>query len=159
VDVGELKAVLHQIEELYSAGGAAAAAKDLRSVARLLDGYEGKSVEAFIADTKVLLDKPALASSQIDEALVLRYSDRLLEAGVDEAKFEAALKELEKARAGKGEWAAIASRYRNAPTNGTHVYKFRSIREAGIAVRDTFIERYEASSKRGIIDRLTKWVN
>jgi hypothetical protein len=160
MDVRKLKAVLHQIEELYSAGGAATAAKDLRSVARLLDGYEETSVEAFIAETKVLLDKPpAPASSQIDVALVSRYSDRLLEAGTDEAKFEAALKELDEARGGKGEWAAIANRYRNAPTNGTHVYKFKSIREARIAVRDTFIERHEASSKRGIIDRLTKWAH
>jgi hypothetical protein len=53
--------------------------------------------------------------------------------------------------------AIIANRYRNAPTKRTHVYKFKSIRDARTAIRDTFVERREASSKQGIIDRLTKW--
>jgi hypothetical protein len=160
MDVKELKTALLRIEELFSAAGAATAAKDLRSVARLLDGYESKSIDVFIAETKALLDKPpASASSQIDADLVVRYSDKLLEAGLDEERFEVALNELDKARAGKGEWAAIASRYRNAPTKGTHVYKFKSLREARSAIRDTFIERHEANSKRGIVDRLTNWAN
>ena len=60
---------------------------------------------------------------------------------------------------GKAEWAAIANRYRNAPTNGSHVYKFRSNKEARAAIRDAFIERHEASSKRGILNRLTKWAS
>lgn len=160
MDVKELKTALLRIEELFAAAGATTAAKDLRNVARLLDGYEGKSIEVFIADTKALLDKPPTSvSSQVDERFVSRYSDKLLDAGLDEERFEAALNEIDKARAGKGEWAAIVNRYRNAPTKGSHVYKFKSIREAQNAIRDTFIERHEANSKRGIIDRLTNWAS
>jgi hypothetical protein len=158
MDVRELKEILKRIEELYAAGGASTAAKDLRAVARLLEGYEGKNLETFIADTKAFLEKPKEGSSQTtDDEMVASSADRLLAAGIDQAAFDAALKELDESPAGKNEWAAIANRYRNAPTNATHVYKFKSIREARMAIRDAFIERREANSKHGIINQLTKW--
>ena len=160
MDVRELKKILKRIEELYAAGGADAAANDLRAVARLLEGYEDKSVEAFIADTKASLDKPVERErlpAPLGDELVAIHSDRLLTAGIDQAAFDGALKELDESEAGKDEWAAIANRYRNAPTKRTHVYKFKSIRDARTAIRDAFIERREARSKRGIIDRLTRW--
>ena len=79
-------------------------------------------------------------------------------AGIDQDAFDIALRELDES-VDKAVWAAIANRYRNAPTNGTHVYKFKSNKDARAAIRDAFIERHEAKSKSGIIDRLTKWAS
>lgn len=161
MDIKELKATLERIEGLYAAAGAVAAAKDLRSVAHLLDGHDGKSVEAFITETRELLARPTGTTPvSVDIERVALHADRLLSAGIDQSAFDAALRELDgDALVGKPEWAAIANRYRNAPTNGTHVYKFKSNKEARAAIRDAFIERHEANSKRGIIDRITKWAS
>jgi hypothetical protein len=161
MDINELKLALERIENLFVAGGASAAAKDIRSVAHLLNGYDGKSVDTFIAETRQLLEKSAsLANSSVDLERVVIHTDRMMGAGIDQTAFDAALRQLDSdGLVGKSEWAAIATRYRNAPTNGTHVYKFKSIKEARAAIRDTFIERHEASSKRGILDRITKWAS
>lgn len=161
MDIKELKRALERLEDLYAAAGAAAAAKDLRSVSKLLDGHDGKSVDAFIAETNELLAQTTERKTfDVDHGRVDVHADRLLAAGIDQQKFDAAMAELDDDDAlGKPEWAAIANRYRNAPTNGTHVYKFKSNKEARAAIRDAFIERHEANSKRGIIDRLTKWAS
>lgn len=164
MNVTELKAVLQQLEELYAAGGASAPAKDLRSIASLLDGHESKSVDVFINETRALLDQPkgtqSTSKANANDELVVSYSDRLLGAGIDQTLFEPILAELDKdKRASRIEWFAIANRYRNAPTNGTFAFKFKSIPEARKFIRDTFIERHAAESKRGVIERLTKWAS
>lgn len=164
MNVTELKAVLKRLEELYLAGGANAPAKDLRSIASLLEGHESKSVDAFIDETRTLLDHPKTAAPApkpaANEELVASYADRLLGAGIDQTKFEPILSELDKDKqTSRLEWFAIANRYRNAPTNGTFEFKFKSIPEARKAIRDTFIERHESASKRGVIERLTKWAS
>jgi hypothetical protein len=160
MDIKQLKSALERIESLYAAAGAASAAKDVRSVARLLDGHEGQSVEEFIAETNELLNRASPPTAAVDEERIARHANRLLAAGVDQNAFDTELRELDNdVSIGKVEWAAIANRYRNAPTNGTHVYKFKSNKEARAAIRDAFIERHEANSKRGIIDRLTKWAS
>lgn len=164
MNVTELKAVLKRLEELYVAGGASAPAKDLRSIASLLDGHEAKSVDAFINETRSLLEQPKVSApavkSAADHQLVASYVDSLLKAGTDQAQFEPILAELDKdKRTSRAEWFAIANRYRNAPTNGTFEFKFKSIPEARKFIRDTFIERHAAESKRGVIERLTKWAS
>ncbi|MEO8651662.1 MAG: hypothetical protein ABI391_05110 [Hyphomicrobiaceae bacterium] len=164
MNVTELKAVLHRLEELYVAGGASAAAKDLRSIAGLLEGHEDKSLDAFIDETRSLLDSPKgmapAAKPAANDELVASYSDRLLAANIDQSKFDPILAELDKdKRTSRHEWYAIANRYRNAPTNGTYEIKFKSIQDARKTIRDTFIERHEAASKRGVIERLTKWAS
>jgi hypothetical protein len=161
MDIRQLKSALERIESLYAAAGSTSAAKDLRSVAQLLDGHEEKTVDAFIAETSELLNSASIAkSATVNEERVASHSDRLLAAGVDQSAFDTALAKLDSdPSVGKAEWAAIANRYRNAPTNGTHIYKFKSNKEARAAIRDAFIERHEANSKRGIIDRLTKWAS
>jgi len=164
MNVTELKAVLKRLEELYSAGGASGAAKDLRTIAGLLDGHEAKSLDTFIEETRSLLDQskaaPARAKPNTNEQLVAGYSNRLIEAGTDQAHFEPILAELDMdKRTTRAEWFAIANRYRNAPTGGTFEFKFKSIPEARKFIRDTFIERHAALSKRGVIERLTKWAS
>jgi hypothetical protein len=164
MNVTELKAVLHRLEELYVAGGASAAAKDLRSIATLLEGHENKSLDAFIDETRSLLDRPKgpapAPKPATNNELVASYSDRLLTADIDQSKFDSILAELDKdKRTSRHEWFAIANRYRNAPTNGTFEFKFKSIPEARKFIRDTFIERHAAASKRGVIERLTKWAS
>ena len=160
MNMRQLKNALERIESLYAAAGATSAAKDLRSVAQLFEGHDEKSVDAFIAETNELLDRAGKPQTTVDEQLVARHATRLLAAGIDQDAFDIALRELdEDASVGKAVWAAIANRYRNAPTNGTHVYKFKSNKDARAAIRDAFIERHEAKSKSGIIDRLTKWAS
>lgn len=166
MNVTELKTVLRRLEELYAAGGASAAAKDLRSISGLLDGHEEKSLDAFIDETRTLLDQPkARAVAKAPKApakadLVASYVERLLGAGIDQALFEPILAELDKdKRTSRIEWFAIANSYRNMPTNGTFEFKFGSIPEARKFIRDTFIERHAAVSKREAIERLTKWAS
>jgi len=167
MNVTELKTVLKRLEELYAAGGASAAAKDLRSIAGLLDGHESKSVDSFIDETRSLLDQPKAVAqpskapkAPADDTLVASYVERLLGAGVDQALFEPILAELDHdKRTTRSEWFAIANRYRNAPMSGTFEFKFKSIPEARKFIRDTFIERHAAESKRGVIERLTKWAS
>jgi hypothetical protein len=167
MNVTELKAVLHRLEELYVAGGASAAAKDLRSIAALLEGHEEKSLDAFICETRTLLDQPksatAVAKATVaasNDALVASYVERMLAVGTDQAKFEPILAELDKDKhASRHEWFAIANGYRNRPTSGTFEFKFKSIPEARKFIRDTFIERHAAVSKREAIERLTKWAS
>lgn len=161
MNVKELRGALQRIEDTFSAAGATAVAKDLRSIASLLDGHDEQSVEAFIAETRSLLQKPASTQrSPLNAECVEEHASNLLSAGIEQAAFEEALlRVVDDKRVGKAEWAHIANRYRNAPTNGTHVSKFETIKAAKAAIRDAFIERHEASSKRGIIDRITKWAS
>jgi hypothetical protein len=153
----EFKAILKRLEELYAAAGTAGPANDIRSVARLLDGSEGKTLDEFIAETRALLESPRSqpAATSADHELVAKYSARLLEAGTDQAAFDATLGALDVDHQLKpADWYAIANRYRNAPSGGTHTYKFKSVKAAREAIRDVFIERFEAESKRGVLDRI-----
>jgi len=167
MNVTELKTVLRRLEELYAAGGAGPAAKDLRSIAGLLEGHEDKSVDAFIEETRSLLEAPkavAAASKSPkgpgNDSLIASYVERLLDAGIDQTKFAPILAELDvDKRTSRIEWFAIANRYRNAPTNGAYDIKFNSIPEARKSIQDIFAERHEAASKRGVIERLTKWAS
>jgi len=160
MNVGELKAVLKQLEELYRAGGASSAAKDLHAVAELLEGHESESLEKFIDDTRAAISKPESKVPEFNEAIVTKYAQALLDAGIDEQRFKAALDILDgDSSASKVEWAEIANRYRNAPTGGTHQYKFTSVKAARNAILDTFGGRLESVSKRGIIERITHWAS
>ncbi len=161
--VAEFKNVLRRLEELYGAAGAAAQAEDLARVARLLEGNEAKTVDEFVAETKSLLvgeRQRATTSTALDNDQVGSHTQRLLDAGTDQSAFYAALEAIDHdRRLGKAEWFAIADRYRNAPTGGTHTYKYSTIKAARAAIRDVFIERFESESKRGILERLTRWAS
>jgi hypothetical protein len=161
--VSEFKEVLRRLEELYEAAGATAQAGDLARVLRLLEGNETKTVDEFVAETRSLLTGERHRESVsigVDEDRVAFHARRLLEAGTDQQAFQAALEALDQdKRLGKAEWFAIANRYRNAPTGGTHVYKYSTIKAARAAIRDVFIERFESESKRGILERLTRWAS
>jgi hypothetical protein len=167
MNVTELKAVLAKLEALYAAGGASAAAKDLRSIAGLLEGHEEKSLDVFIEETRSLLDQPKSSAAATraskapaNDALVASYVERLLGSGIDQVQFEPILTELDAdKRTSRTEWFAIANGYRNTPTSGTFEFKFKSIPEARKFIRDTFIERHAAVSKREAIERLTKWAS
>jgi len=165
--VGELKSVLKRLEDLYRAGGASSAAKDLCAVAELLEGHETESLDQFIAETKALIDetiasvdKPKSGAARLNSALAKTHAQALLDAGTDEDPFNAALDLLDKdVSITAAEWVEIANIYRNAPTGGTHRYKFASIKAARNAILDTFGGRLESTSKRGIIERITQWAS
>jgi hypothetical protein len=85
---------------------------------------------------------------------------RLLGAGTDQAAFQAALEALDADRSiGAAEWYAIANRYWNEPTGATYEYRFKSGKAAREAIRNTFIKRFEANSKQGVFDRISRRVS
>jgi hypothetical protein len=158
----EFKAVLKRLEELYAAAGLTAPAKDVRSVASLLDGSEGNTLEEFISETKALLERQPSTAVEltVDEGRVAEHSARLLSAGTDQAAFQAALDALDADRGlGAPEWYAIANHYRNTPSGGDHVYRFKSVKAARASIRDVFIERFESQSKRSVLDRILRWAS
>lgn len=160
--VEEFKVVLQRLEDLYTAAGIAAPAKDLRSVAKLLEGSEGTTLEEFVSETRALLDRAAKPApeSVINEGKVVEHSTRLLQAGTDQDAFQKALDLLAADNAlSTADWYAIANRYRNAPSGSSHIYKFKSLKAARGAIRDVFIERFESQSKRGILDRILRWAS
>jgi|SRR5262245_13772520 len=156
-----LKRLLERLRDSYSAVGAAEPARDMRRVADLLKGHENKPVSEFVAETKALLDDtkptfPGPAAATNDE-IVARHVRRLLRAGIDRSAFDAAMADLDgDNEVGKVELFAIANRYRNEPSGGTHEIKFKSLKQANGSIRDVFLERSDAHRKRGAIDRLTK---
>jgi hypothetical protein len=161
--ISEFKGVLRRLEELYQAAGAVVQAEDVARVVRLLEGNETKTVNEFVAETKALLIRDQhreSANTGLDEDRVAYFARLLLDAGTDQHEFHAALEALDRDRElGKAEWFSIANRYRNAPTGGTHSYKYATIKAARAAIRDVFIERFEAGSKRGVLERLTRWAS
>lgn len=162
MNILELRRVIEQLEELYAAAGAAGPAKDLRSVLRMLDGHDSKSVEEFVRETKELLTRAGTARPSIEANanIVEKYSRELLSAGNDFAQLEACLEAADlDPQVRRQEWLAIANAYLNAPTGSTHLYKFKSAKEARAAIRDAFIERIDAERKQGIIKKLTKWAS
>lgn len=162
MNIKEIQRVIEQLEELYAAAGAVGPAKDLKSVSRMLDGHGDKSIEDFVFETKALLagENPRRREIEVDTDAVEIHSKNLLSAANDPVRFDASFAEIESdARIGRLEWAAIANRFLNAPTNGNYTYKFKSIKDARRAIRDAFIERFEADCKQGIIKRLTQWAS
>jgi hypothetical protein len=155
-----LKRLLERLRDSYSAVGAAEPAQDMRRVAELLKGHEDKPVSEFVAETKALLhDKkpafpaPAVATNEV----IARHVRSLLRAGTDRSAFDAAMADLDSDNeVGKVELFAIANRYRNEPSGGTHEIKFKSLKQANGSILDVFLERSDAHRKRGAIDRLTK---
>jgi hypothetical protein len=160
MNIRVFRSVLERLEKLYASAGARTQAKDIRSVSSLLDGHENKTVEAYVAETRAAIrtdDQDRGRHVADPEAYVTEHAQRLLDAGTDEEAFDAALTALDNDdRANKSAWFAIANRYRNQPTGGTSTRKFRSIKDARQAIRDVFLDRFDARSKRRVIDKLTK---
>jgi hypothetical protein len=159
--VEDFKAVIGRLSDLYEAAGASAAVKDLQGINRLLDGHEKKSIDEFVGETRELLDRSGKNTEAApNEAIVNKYGKLLLAAGLNQSEFNALLSTVDSDKqVTKKEWFAIANLYRNSPTGGTHSYKYGSIKDAKSAINDAFINRFEAESKRGIIDRLTTWAS
>jgi hypothetical protein len=159
MNVRELKAILERLQEVFSSAGSRQPARDLKSVVEVLEGSEGKTVEAFVAETKHLLEPGARPESQStsDEAVIARYVRKLLDAGSDRDAFEAVLRALEDDEdIDKSRLFAIANGYFNEPTGGTHVFKFKSKTAAIEFMRKKFVERAQLESKFKIIERLTQ---
>lgn len=156
-----LKRLLERLRDSYSAIGAVEPSKDMRRVVDLLKGHEDETVGEFIAETKARLEgQNSPDTSEVQTAadkVVADHVRRLLDAGTDRSGFNAAWALLnDDAEVGKLELFAIANRYRNEPSGGTHAIKFKSLRQARTVIRDVFLERADAERKSGAIERLTK---
>jgi hypothetical protein len=160
MQVKRLKKLFERLRDSYSAAGADEPASDMRRVAGLLRGHEDRTVDEFVAETKTLLDGQPSTTEQPTQGadeLVAKHVRRLLDAGTDQSAFDAALDELENdAEVRKVELFAIANGYRNEPSGGTHVIKFKSLAQARGSIREVFLQRLDTQSKRGVIDKLTK---
>ncbi len=157
--VGELKAILERLQEVFSSAGSRQPARDLKSVVEVLEGSEGKTVESFVAETKDLLEPGPRSGSPSgsDEAAIARCVRKLLEAGSDRDAFEAVLRALKvDDDIDTPRLFAIANGYFNEPTGGTHVFRFKSKTAAYEFMRKKFVERAQLENKFKIIERLTQ---
>jgi hypothetical protein len=162
MNVDELKSVLARLGQLYAAAGATAAAKDFETVVRIFDGHEYKTVDEFVSETTEFLKQGATLKKvvTVNEAAIATYSQRLLDAGLDQVAFAEILEALDRDKTiKKVEWASIANVYINAPSKGEHLFKYTTIKDARSAIREAFIERFESDSKLGIIQRITGWAS
>ncbi len=158
--IEELEHILKHISNLYSLGGARGPAKDLQRLIELFEECGQQNVEEFVRQTEESLRAPGKASQKIktDMSAAARHAQALLAAGIDKVAFAEAMdlivsdKEVR-----KNEWLAIANFYLNAPTGGTHVFKFKTIIEAKKAIKNAFVERLDGQSKQSIIEKLTRW--
>lgn len=159
MNVESLQRILQRLAELYGAGGAASEANDVKRVARALDGHGHKLVEEFVEETQKKFKAPA-TSRQNDpgQEAIADHSQRLLDAATDKQAFEVAFSLLGADRAvSKSEMFAIANVYLNRPSGGSHIFKFKSAKEAKARIRSVFIERLDAQSKKKSIEKLTRW--
>jgi hypothetical protein len=161
MQVKVLKRLFGRLRDSYSAAGADEPAKDMRRLSDLLRGNEDKTVEEFVAETRALLDPGQLQATdgiaQVSDEAIAKHVRNLLGAGTDRSAFDAAMAELEQDReVGKMELFAIANRYRNQPSGGTHEIRYKSLKQARGSMRDVFRERTDSQSKRDAIERLTK---
>lgn len=162
MNVQELTVVFQRLEQLYIAAGAAAPAKDLRSVMRLFEDHGKEDLKFFIAETKSFLNRSSVSKSKakagLNQDCVSTYVKKLLAADVDQTKFDVTFNEMKSNRKVKKlEWHTIANQYRNGIVDETHIYKFKTIEEARMFIRKTFAQRFESASKRGILDRINRW--
>lgn len=161
MQLSRLKRIFERLTDSYAAAGAEEPAKDMRRVADLLKGHEQRTVDDFVAETRKALDAGGFTSakqrSKINDDVVARHTSSLLSAGADRSAFDAAVGAIDADdQVGKLELFAIANRYRNQPSGGTHEIKFKSVKQARGTIRDVFLERADSQSKRGAIDKLTK---
>jgi hypothetical protein len=158
--VKRLKRLFERLRDSYSAAGADEPAGDMQRVAGLFSGHEDRAVDEFVAETKRLLDGQSSTTEQtiqVADELAAKYIRKLLEAGTDQSVFDTVMDDLESdAEVRKIELFAIANGYRNEPSGGTYVTKFKSLKQARESIREVFLGRLDAQSKRGVIDKLTK---
>src|SRR5262245_58168241 len=121
-----LKRLFGRLGDKYEAAGAVKPADDMRKIAQVLTAHEEKSVADFVEEAKKLVDgRPSEAErTALNEAVVREAVRQLLAAGSDREQFDAALAEIDASTPGKLELYAIANRYRNEPSGGTHELKF-----------------------------------
>ena len=159
MEMKELRRIFDRLRSIYTSAGAAGPADDLSKVAKVLEKHEHLSVDAFVAETKsrlAELDRPP--AEELDEDVIASYTRRLLSAGADRKEFETAFSELRTSKAvTKSTLDAIANRYLNEPSGGNYLFRFKTKAAALQAIRDAFIERAESESKRGIIEKITRF--
>jgi hypothetical protein len=162
MNVEEFKSVLRRLEEIYDSSGDSGRAKDLQKVSALLNGHEHQTIDDFVTETVAMLKKPTVQrkTASANKGIVDLYVRQLLDAGTDQSAFKETLSAVEADKAvRKPEWVAIANDYINLPTGETHINKFETIKAAKDGMRDVFIERFDAESKSGIIDKITRWAS
>lgn len=158
MEIRELRKVFDRLRRMYAAAGAKGPANDLSKVAKVLEGHEHRSVETFVTETKSRLAALEPPATDTDQGAVVSYTRRLLAADTNQPEFDIVFRELKMDKeVTKSTLDAIANRYRNDPTSGTYVFKFKTRNSALQAIRDTFIERAEGESKRGIIEKITRF--
>jgi hypothetical protein len=160
--IEELEHILRHVAHLYAAGGAGGPAKDLQRLVELFEDNGQQSVEEFVRTTDECLQAPVArktaSKNKTDMGVAAAHAQALLEAGIEKVAFAEAMDLIvadKKVR--KDEWLAIANLYLNAPSGGTHVFKFKTVNEAKNAIKNAFVERLDGQSKQGIIEKLARW--
>jgi hypothetical protein len=153
--VSELRAILNKLRSIYASGGAKSQAGDVERIIALLNGRDEQSVDQFVSEAKSLLARAdRKPGQQVHESLVDKYANMLTQVGTNEDAFKGVLSGLKSDRnVAKPTLDAIVNRYVNTLSGGTHVFKFKSKKEALEKLRIKYLERAESESKDRIVKR------
>lgn len=153
MDIGQLRVVLKQIQDIYAAGGAKSQVNDFHTVIRLLEGHDHESVDQFVKSTEQTLKSPTkLTKSKTNKATVKQHVNSLKAAKTDRESFEQAFSLLltdRKVR--KIEALEITKQYTGYSMN------FKTKKKALDEIRAKFIELASHETRMSIIDKITPW--
>lgn len=158
--IDDFKRILERISDLFGAAGATDAAKDIGHVVKALKGHDGSTVEDFVKAKAAERNsaKAGKPPKQFNDHLINEHATRLLEAGIDKTKFEVALLALKTDRnVSSLELYAVTNAYINRPSGEAHNFKFKSPKAALEKMSRIFVERMDAQSKQGTINKMSRW--
>jgi hypothetical protein len=148
--VSHIHSVLEKLRSLYASAGAKSQAGDCQKLLDALADFRTEELELFVGRVSASLNRSTAPPLGPDD-----YAKMLLSAGTDEAAFNIALSTaVDNRRITKAALDAIANRYLNTPSGGSHVYKFKTRQRTVEAIRSKFIERAQLEGKGNIIDKL-----
>lgn len=142
--VAEFRDILEDLKRIYAAAGATAPANEMAALADAIKDADEQDYEAFLCALEEKLTNPAGA-----------FLNALVSAGLEDEKFEAALKELERDKSIKAEdLDKIGAGYTKSPRfsklHKTRAAKLKRIRQA-------FYEMKDFESRGKVIDGLMPW--
>ncbi|MBU1212766.1 MAG: hypothetical protein KJ587_16055 [Alphaproteobacteria bacterium] len=143
--VAEFRGILEDLQKIFSAGGAKGPAGDMAALADSVKGADAQDCEQFLQGLKETI------SADPGE----KHLNALESAGLDDTKFEAAIRDLEKDRSLKSaDLDKVGVNYtksrRFAKLYKTRIAKLKQIRQA-------FKDKKDFASRGGVIDALSPW--
>lgn len=143
--VAEFRGILEDLQKVFAAGGAKGPAGDMAALADAIKGADEQECAQLLEDLK----------SKIDADPADRHIEALQLADLDDFKFNAAFREMEKDRSLKSAHLdKIGVSYTKSPRFGK-LYKSRPAKLNQI--RKAFSDKKDFAGRGGVIDSLSPW--